>query len=73
MLQNSIKTAAARRYHEDKWICKLKIFGPHGFNTEICNYAKEMYNLYYFHKKMKYMTEFGMNQKNLSDFPNVTV
>ena len=22
--QNNIKTAAARRYHEGKWICKLK-------------------------------------------------
>ena len=25
ILQNNIKTAAARRYHEDKWIYKLKI------------------------------------------------
>ena len=24
ILQNNIKTAAARRYHEDKWMCKLK-------------------------------------------------
>ena len=24
ILQNNIKTAAARRYHEDKLICKLK-------------------------------------------------
>ena len=23
ILQNNIKTAVARRYHEDKWICKL--------------------------------------------------
>ena len=22
--QNNVKTAAARRYHEGKWICKLK-------------------------------------------------
>ena len=24
ILQNNIKTAAARRYREDKWACKLK-------------------------------------------------
>ena len=24
ILQNNVKTAAARRYHEYKWICKLK-------------------------------------------------
>ena len=46
ILQNNIKTGAARRYHEDKWICKLKTLGPHGLNTEIGDYAKEMYNFY---------------------------
>ena len=46
ILQNNIKTAAARRYHEDKWICKLKHLAPHGLNTEIGDYAKEMYNFY---------------------------
>ena len=46
ILQNNIKTAAARRYHEDKWICKLKTLAPHGLNTEIGDYAKEMYNFY---------------------------
>ena len=46
ILQNNIKTGAARRYHEDKWICKLKTLAPHGLNTEIGDYAKEMYNFY---------------------------
>ena len=32
-LQNNIKTAAAQKYYEDKWICKLKILAPHGLNT----------------------------------------
>ena len=44
ILQNNIKTAAARRYHEDKLICKLKTLAPHGLNTEIGDYAKKMYN-----------------------------
>ena len=30
----------------EKWICKLKILAPHGLNTEIGDYAKEMYNFY---------------------------
>ena len=38
ILQNKIKTAAARRYHEDKRICKLKTLAPHGLNTG--DYAK---------------------------------
>ena len=46
ILQNNIKVAATRRYHEDKCICKLKALAPHGLNTEIGNYAKEMYNIY---------------------------
>ena len=46
ILQNNTKTAATRRYHEDKWICKLKTLAPHGLNTEIGDYAKEMYNFY---------------------------
>ena len=46
ILENNIKTAAARRYHEDKWICKLKTLAPNGLNTEIGDYAKEMYNFY---------------------------
>ena len=43
ILQNNIKTAATRRYHEDKWICKLKSLAPHGLNTDS---AKEMYSFY---------------------------
>ena len=46
ILQNNIKTAAARRYHKDKWICKLKNLTPHGLNTEIGDYTKEMYTFY---------------------------
>ena len=46
ILQNNIKTAAARRYLEDKWICKLKPLAPDCFNTKIGDYAKEMYNFY---------------------------
>ena len=41
ILQNDIKTAAPRRYHEDKWICKLKTLALHGFNIEIGDYARE--------------------------------
>ena len=46
ILQNNIKTAAARRYHQDKWICKLKTLAPHVLNTETSDYAKEMYYSY---------------------------
>ena len=46
ILQNNIKTAAARRYHEDKWICKLRTLAPHGLNTATGEYAKEMYKFY---------------------------
>ena len=46
ILQNNIKTEAARRSHEDKWICKLNILAPHGLKTEIGDYAKEIYNFY---------------------------
>ena len=52
ILQNNIGTAAARRYHEDKWICKVKTLAPHGLNTEIGDYAKELYNLYLFTKEL---------------------
>ena len=46
ILQNNIKTAVARRYFEDKWICKLKTLAPDVLNIEIGDYAKEMYNFY---------------------------
>ena len=45
-LQDYIETEATRRYHEVKWICKLKTLAPHGLNTEIDDYAKEMQNFY---------------------------
>ena len=46
ILQTNIKTADAQRFNEDEWICKLKTFDPHGLNTEIGDYVKEMYNFY---------------------------
>ena len=46
ILENNIKTASARRFHEDKWICKLKTVAPNGLNTEIGDYAIEMHNFY---------------------------
>ena len=46
ILQNNIKTATARRYHQDKLICKLKILALHGLNTDIGDYAKEMCKFY---------------------------
>ena len=46
ILSNNIKAAFARRYHEDKRICKLKTSALHGFNTQISDYTKEMYNFY---------------------------
>ena len=46
ILQINIKTTAARRYHKDKWICKLTNLAPHGLNTEISDFAKEMYKFY---------------------------
>ena len=32
ILENNIKTVAARRYHEDKWISKLKSFSSAWLN-----------------------------------------
>ena len=41
ILQNNVKTAGARRYHGEKWICKLKkTLAQHGLNTRIGIYAK---------------------------------
>ena len=44
ILQNNIKTVAAWRYQEGKGICKLKTLDPHGLDTEIGDYAKEIYH-----------------------------
>ena len=44
LLDDNIKIVAARKYHEGKWICRLKSLAPHGLNTEIGDYVKEMYN-----------------------------
>ena len=73
ILQKNIKAAATRRYHENKWIYKLKTLAPHCLNTEIGDYAKEMCNFYqfsnelyhkfqyYIHMLMKNITDFGLN------------
>ena len=70
ILQNNIKTAAARRYHEDKWICKLKTLAPHGLNTEIGDYAKEMYNFYWFTNELYHMFQYYVHviMKDMADF-----
>ena len=47
-----MKTAAARKYHEDKWICKLKISASHDLNTEIGDYAKQNSNFYQFNNEL---------------------
>ena len=67
ILQNNIKIAAARRYHEDKWICKLKTLAPHIFNTD---YAREMYNFYQFSNELYHKFEYyvHMIMKNMADF-----
>ena len=54
LLQNNIKIVAARRYHERKWICILKTSAPHDLNTEIGDYAKEMYNFCQFSNELLY-------------------
>ena len=46
ILQNNFISEAARRNHEDKWICKLKTLAAHGLNTKVDGYAKEIYNFY---------------------------
>ena len=43
ILQNNIKTAAARRYHEGKLIWKLETVAP---DTEIGDFVKEWSNFY---------------------------
>ena len=46
ILQDNITTAAARRCHEGKCICRLKTLAPHDLHAEIGDYATEMHNLY---------------------------
>ena len=45
-LQSNVKTAAVQRYHEGKWICKLKKLAPDSLNTDVGDYAKEMCYFY---------------------------
>ena len=69
-LRSNIKAAAARKCHEDKWICKLKTLAPHGLSTEIGGYAKEMYNFYYFSNELFHKLQYyvHMIMKNMADF-----
>ena len=41
-----MKTATKGRFYGNKWICRLKTLALHGVDTEIGDYAKEMYNFY---------------------------
>ena len=69
ILQSNIKAAAAWRYHEGKWICKLKTLAPHGLNTEIGDYAKEMYNFYWFTKELYHKFQYYVHiiMKDMAD------
>ena len=71
--QRFFKIEAARRFHEDKRICKLKALATHSLNTEIVDSVKEIYifhlfskslfykSQYYVYMIMKLMTDFGPN------------
>ena len=52
ILQNNIKTSGAQRYLENKQICGLKTLALHCLNTEISNYAQEIYSFYLFSNKV---------------------
>ena len=41
-----MKTTTEGRFYGNKWICRLKTLALHCLNTEIGDYAKEMYNFY---------------------------
>ena len=44
ILQTDIKDEKEREFYEDKWICALQTF--QGMNTDLHQYAKDMYGLY---------------------------
>ena len=43
ILDHGIKEQGKREQLEDKYICMLQTMPPHGLNTKINAYAKEMY------------------------------
>ena len=43
IIDHGIKDLRARERLEDYYICKLQTMAPHGMNTKINSYAKEMY------------------------------
>ena len=53
ILQTGIQDGKEREFYEDKWICKLQTFKD--INTELHQYAKEMYGVY---------TKLNTNQDN---------
>ena len=69
ILQNNIKTVAARRYHKDTLNCKLKTLALHGLNTEIGDYVKEMYNFYLLSNELchKFRYYIHMIMKNMAN------
>ena len=44
ILQTGINDEKEREFYEDKWICKLQTFKD--INTELHQYAKDMYGVY---------------------------
>ena len=50
-------------------VCKLKTLVPHGLNTEIGDYAKEMDNFYWFTKELyhKFQYYVHMMMKDIAD------
>ena len=44
ILQSGLSESKMQRQHfEDRWICQLQMLQPTGINTEIHQYAKDMY------------------------------
>lgn len=41
-----VDNAEARKYYEDRWVCKLQSLQPQGINVDTGWYAKEMYACY---------------------------
>ena len=41
-----VETSEARKFYEDRWICKLQSFQPDGINVDVGAYAKGMYTCF---------------------------
>lgn len=47
ILQSGLtKSRSQREWYEDRWICRLQTMQPTGINTEIHQYAKDMYECF---------------------------